>query len=715
MLLKVSGWLLPLLLALFLGAGMRLWELPDWNRPELKIGDEILLSKQDGYGWLAGAKRMNHHSETLFSSCIRILHEATGFPLDRIAFWLPAVLAPLAALPVCLLVLWWGLPEAGVVAGTLAGSSIGYFIRTRIACLDTDLITLFFPLCLAAGLIMWIESMAGLPRRRKNPLSPAAVLFAAFCLGLLYRCYVAFYPSGEPVGISIVATALMAGVVLSPPRFRLLTACGILMVCLVGSGLWPAAALSAGMVVLAGWGPGLFVRRDTGLVLFVCLLAALGWFSDFGATAADIGFHFSRYGRVTDNAGTAALPPLIETVPEAWPVSLDGAVFFMAGNWPVFIAGILGLAVVLWKRPGALVLLPLLALGLGSVQLGIRFTMYGGAILGIGLGCGTALVLRMVHAPRWVSMAAQLGLLIAVCWPLVRTVDALDPEPVITKPLASSLLALKQRSAPDAQVWIWWDNGYAAQYYSERMSLADGSRNSAEAVFPLAYVHTAPSALRAYQMIVRCLLMQQAAGPKQGGGSKIALYSNPFPDLLQQMPPDKIQRFLQELHRPQAAWSHDLPEQYLVVTWDVLKRAHHILSYGTWDFVKGRSGPGQFMMIWEPAGFDMHRGVMTVRNRTWHLSSREVISGPRKTRFTWPRKNGWHAVSMKGETGVFLMDDGAYQTMMVQMLLAEPQDFAPYFEGIVDDFPFVRIYRVNPVLTRLPRGAVLPKKVRQGK
>ncbi|NWH05251.1 STT3 domain-containing protein [Desulfobacter latus] len=686
---------------------MRLWEVSDWNQPTLMVGDEILLAKHDGYGWLAGAKRINQHSSTPFSTCIRLLHEATDIPLDHIAFWLPALLAPMSALPVCLLVLWWGIPETGIVAGIMAGSSIGYFIRTRIACLDTDLISLFFPLCLVAGLIMWIESLAPQPRGRGHTPAASTILFQALLLGLLFRCYIAFYPSGEAVGLSIIATALMIGVILSAPRFRLLVAGGILVVCLVGNGAWSETAIAAGLVILTVLRPQLFFTRKAGITLLFFLLTALCWYFDFGDKASDIYFHLSRYGRVLGSDGAALLPPVIETVPEACPISLNGAVLFLTGNWPLFIIGIAGLVIVFWKHPSALLLLPLLALGIGSIRLGIRFTIYGGAVLGIGIACGTAIGLRMMPVPRWVPITVQLGLLIAVCWPLVKTVDALDPEPVISKPIASALLELKQKSAPDAQVWGWWDKGYEAQYYSERMTFADGYRNSAEAVFPPAYVLSSPSPGIAYQMIVRSLLLQQTAGPVKDQGSKIPIYPNPFQDMIQKMAPEEIYLFLHGLKWPKAAWSHDLPEQYLMLTWDDLQKAHTILSYGTWDFVNRKPSPGCFIMIRRRTEFDMRKGVMTVKNKTYHLSSKDMISAQKKAHFTWPRKKGWHAVLQKDDGITFLMDDTAYHTMMVQMLLNNPKKFSPYFDLVVDRFPSVRIYRINPILIKLPQGTIL--------
>ncbi len=711
-LLKSCLWAAPLLLSLVAGTGMRLWEVPEWDRPGLTAAGEPLLSKHDGYGWLAGAKQINQHSSAPFSICIRLLNETTGISFDRIAFWLPAVAAPLAAIPAFALALWWGIPEAGLVAGIMAGSSIGYFIRTRVTCLDTDLITLLFPLCLAAGLMMWIESVTPPPRGRGDAPASGAILFQALLLGLLFRCYLAFYPSGESVGLCIIATALAVGMIFPKSSFRLLMACGILMVCLVGSGRLPAAVLGAGVVVLSRLRPGLFVRKGAAVWLLLGLLAAWWWFSDLGAAASDLWFHLSRYGRMAENGGPAGLPSVIDTVPEAWPVSLDGAVFFMAGNRPLFIAGLAGLAIVLWKRPSALLLLPLLALGLASVKLGIRFTMYGGGVLGIGLACGTALWLRGIPVPFWGSMAAQLILLMAVCHPLVKTVDAVDPEPVISKPLATALLDLKQHSAPDAQVWIWWDKGYAAQYYAERMTLADGYRNSAEAIFPLAYAHTADTPLSAYQMMARCALLQQAEGPVESRGSRFPIYPNPFVDLIPGKVPGAMHRFLGRLKQPGAAWSHDLPEQYLVLTWEGLKRAHTILSYGTWDFENGRPGPGNFMVVRERAAFDMPHGTMKLKTRTYPLKSRTIIAGSQKKRFAWPQENGRHAVSIKGGDVTFLMDDAAYRTMMVQMLLTPPEDFLPYFDLVIDRFPLVRIYRVNPILTRLPPGTILPERTR---
>jgi dolichyl-diphosphooligosaccharide--protein glycosyltransferase len=44
---------------------------------------------------------------------------------------------------------------------------------------------------------------------------------------------------------------------------------------------------------------------------------------------------------------------------------------------------------------------------------------------------------------------------------------------------------------------------------------------------------------------------------------------------------------------------------------------------------------------------------------------------------------------------VFLMDQKMYRSMMVQMLIAPPEDFAEDFTLVVDRYPWVRAYKVK--------------------
>ena len=321
-----------LLLAILVGVGFRLLEVPDWNRYDLSTGAELLLSKHDGYGWLAGSKAINLHSSNPFAATIRLLHQTFGFSLDQIAFWLPAILAPLSALPAGLLAIWWRVPEASIVVGVMAGSSIGYFIRTRISCLDTDILTLFFPLCITAGLIVWIETLA--PRYRSYGHTPSAgkTLLRAFLLGLVYRGYIAFYPSGNTIAMSLFGLALLVGLILVESRYRLLFVCGLTILLLVGTAPWHGVIIAVGIVALVFWRPHLFTNRNTASALLAFSGVTFLLLTDIAAKTTEIWFHFGRYARVSSSTDPSSLPSVIDTVPEAWPVSVDSAVFFMAGN-----------------------------------------------------------------------------------------------------------------------------------------------------------------------------------------------------------------------------------------------------------------------------------------------------------------------------------------------------------------------------------------------
>jgi hypothetical protein len=41
------------------------------------------------------------------------------------------------------------------------------------------------------------------------------------------------------------------------------------------------------------------------------------------------------------------------------------------------------------------------------------------------------------------------------------------------------------------------------------------------------------------------------------------------------------------------------------------------------------------------------------------------------------------------------MDGNMYQSMMIQMLISPPEHFTPYFQLVVDHYPWARAYMVT--------------------
>lgn len=115
-----------------LSFGIRLLDLRAWQSPEFWAYGERLATNADSYGWYAGAERINHLSNQFLAGLLRCLHDSTGWNIGEIGFWLPAFVASLSAIPLCLLAVGWGVPEGALLTGVLGGAAVPYLIRTRL-------------------------------------------------------------------------------------------------------------------------------------------------------------------------------------------------------------------------------------------------------------------------------------------------------------------------------------------------------------------------------------------------------------------------------------------------------------------------------------------------------------------------------------------------------------------------------------------------------
>ena len=147
---------------------LRLLELPLWGSPHLHINGEPLLATHDAYGWIAGALGTGTLTGMPLSEILAALHSITGISLGTLSFWLPAILAPLVVIPICLICAFLGMAEAGIVAGLFAGGAIGFLARTRLGFGDTDVLSLFFPFAVAAGLLWAARPLVNTGWRRKG-------------------------------------------------------------------------------------------------------------------------------------------------------------------------------------------------------------------------------------------------------------------------------------------------------------------------------------------------------------------------------------------------------------------------------------------------------------------------------------------------------------------------------------------------------------------
>ncbi len=239
-------WIVIALIAIYaIGFWARFEDYPAWkNNPGAYFyQDQPILSNGDGYYYLRLARDLTEGTydatdplrrypdspprpspPPLLSALTSALHSIFGFSLDRIAVFLPVLLAPLLIVPLYLIArAAGGGPVMGLSAALIAVVSEYYAGRTRIGVYDTDclIVTLTFTICYCVYRFARDESV------KRYIFAAAAVLgytlfylwwdtatmvVSAICLSMLAVALVFFYRPPRREGLMFAAG--VAGVVL---------------------------------------------------------------------------------------------------------------------------------------------------------------------------------------------------------------------------------------------------------------------------------------------------------------------------------------------------------------------------------------------------------------------------------------------------------------------------------------------------------------------
>ncbi len=695
-------------------AGVRLVELPAWQGSAFEAGGEPIMATHDAYVWLAGAKGVGVLPDAPLSRLVRLVHALTPASWGGVGFWLPPLVAAFSGLPLVVLARRWGASAFGPAAGVVGGCALGFLIRTRLAMLDTDILALFTLTLAAVWLCLLLEPLLRFGDGAAGTGEDAAGPSPGFWGGLGGLCLwtivsVWFYGSIQTILMAVFGSGAALGVVLARPgrRTQILVATCLPLACLHTASWAALAAVPA--VCAAFWRfPGLS-RRPA--VLWAAAGAGLLAFAIFGS-----GFAGGVVERVlywfkpaVDEARSAAsvsalsLPSVLPSIREAQNSPFSDILRVMAGHpalFPVLLAGYVWLAL---RRPVALVFLPLLLLGLASAKLGMRFSMYGAPAMGagmIGLGLLTA---RFIPRPLPALVLAAAGLCVALV-PPAYVLRRAPPSPALSRPFAETLLELGRATPSSAWIWLWWDFGYAVQYYAERFPVADGARHTEHWLYPLAAVHAAEPARAAALMRFFAAEMavqdipSEARRQVSGDSPFLHAFTPPMARLLE-MQGAAARAVLDRLDGEggTAGAGASLPEQDYVVSWDNLRLAGWIIRFGTWDLADGAYKEGNVTRLEGELRVDPAKGAaMSSKFGNLPLATLDVATPNGVKRYSWPRLSGVHLVMNNAAREAYIMNDTAYRSSMVQMLLGEPASFARDFELVLDNAPAARVYRLKP-------------------
>ncbi len=719
------------LLTLTLAFGLRMFEWPSWQDPEFRLGQEWLLATHDAYHWVAGAEgvglAVGHPMAIMLGGMADFLRASPA----SVAFWFPAVLSSLVAVIVFAWAWALGSMEAGIAAGLLTALSPGFLARTLLGFYDTDLVTLFFPLLMTLAPACWAMRYMLLPgvvlRRLAfrrgggggdeplgDPLRWQWVLLLA--LSGLISWWTQAWHSVFPylIRYNVLLLAFMA-LVMAPGRRRALLMLGALAYAL------PTLTGPAGFVfsLVLPVSAGTSRRRLLHLLCHPATLAALwllaGWFIMGDGLFDTIANHVNAYLKHAGDArGGGAGPVLVypsvaQSIIEVQDLSLPVLLSYFH-PWPEAAAlGLLGFVIVLIRRPGALFLLPLAALALLSTRLGGRMVMFGAPIIGIGLSFllfwGLQFVPGLRPADRsgsTVRAGAAVSVLIAslLIAPFAGLIPAMSQGPMINRRHAEALTRVRTMTPEDARLWLWWDWGYAAHHFARRATIADGAQHAGPSLYLPAAVFATDNPRFARQ------LMRYAA-----------LRGNEPGNVFAGLDAAGAQGLMERLASPQTPLVEGGGRIFMVLSYEMLRLGFWISNFGSWNFVTRSAKGGALSIVPQSLDYRLETGEVRLEGEesVVNAASIGVFDETGVTRRDYVQE--WfeaHPKATPEEQQAFLqgrrnvhflfnrvtgeklaVDARIYDSLMVQMLMADPQDprFSPYFRLVYDNV-FARIYEV---------------------
>ena len=727
------------LLTLGLAFGLRMMEWPCWQNPEYRLGSEWLLATHDAYHWVAAAEGFGLGVGHPMAEMLRLMAQTLHTYPAAVAFWFPAVLASLVAVIVFAWVWALGSMEAGVAAGLITSLAPGFLARTLLGYYDTDLVTLFFPLLMTLAPACWAMRYMLLPRMILRRLALGSGLKAAQRLWgergadeahlerlgnpLRWQWVLLLGASGVIswwtqewhsvfpylIRYNVVLLALMA-LIMAPRGRRGILLLGGLAYALPTLG-GPAGFGFSLILLLAGSKAGRGLRhllcRPLVLVLLWLGAAVLLVQGEILTTLINHANAYLKHSgdvRSTGEGMSLVYPSVAQSIIEVQDLSF-AALFPYFHPWmEAAVVGLAGFVLVLFRRPGALFLLPLAALGLLSTKLGGRMVMFGAPVVAVGLTLPLYWLLqRLLRADLRGAVAGAatscilLALLVA---PFADMIQAISQGPIINRRHAEALTRARTMTPEDAKLWLWWDWGYAAHHFARRSTIADGAQHAGPSLYLPAAVFATDNARFARQLIRYTAKLGNEPG-----------------NVFEGLDGRAAQALMDKLRSSETPLVEAKGRLFVVVSFEMLRLGFWISNFGNWNFVTRQGEGGALSIVPQALAYRLDTGEVRLEGSTStiYASSISVFEETGVTRRNYVQE--WfdaHPKATPEEQKEFLsgrrnvnflfnrvtdeklaVDQGLYNSLMVQLLVGDPQDprFSPYFKLVYDNV-FARIYEV---------------------
>ena len=398
-------------------------------------------------------------------------------------------------------------------------------------------------------------------------------------------------------------------------------------------------------------------------------------------------------------------PSVAQSIIEVQDLSLAAVLSYFHPWMEASLTGILGFVLVVYRRPGALFLLPLAVLGLLSTKLGGRMVMFGAPVVALGIALPVFWILQRLLLVRLrgpvAGMLTSLLILVVLIVPFLQLIPAMSQGPMINRRHAEALERIRTMTPPDSMIWLWWDWGYAAHHFAGRATIADGAQHGGPSLYLPAAVFATDNPRFARQLI----RYTSEKGNEPG---------NVFKDLDGQQAEALMERF----RSPDTPLVKGQGRQFIVVSYEMLRLGFWISNFGDWNFATARGEGGALSIVPQALAYQLDKGLVqlegavstiapasinvfeetgvTCRNyvQEWFDSHRDATKEEQQAFLNTRRNVNFFFNRVTGEK--LAMDARLYNSLMAQLLLADPQDprFSPYFKLLYDNV-FARVYEVQ--------------------
>jgi len=668
---KILVSLLIIIIAIVLGLAYRFYSIYVWNQNPSKYyyKGNALYTEYDAFYYSYYAKAFNEGLyKPLKQDPLRFYPDKIAtFPpvifmisflsaelskllhisIENLSVYMVPILAVLFVIPLVFYLMDLGYPFAAFSSSVTGVLSLIYIARTLIARLRPDCMNLFFPLAIAYFLYL------------SQFRQPKKSYLYAFLAGIFAQLYYWWY--------------MHEGIILA-----------FAIVYIVSFGFTEISKRS----FLHIFNFDIYRKRWKEIVIFLISTNPIILYMGIHNAIFLINVYLIDFFRPT----MGVFPNVFVSIAEAARVNLHYLAQLTSGNFAVFIASLVGLALFLiFNYKKFLVFLPLFFIGLMAFKGAERFAMYLAPFLGLGFGYIFDLLIKLNF-----KKINNVKNILAGVFAVVLTLVPLAPniviaEPKITPQLEADFINLGKITPKSAVIWTWWDYGTAIEYLANRATFHDGQSQIYPKTYFIATSYSDSDPKIAYNTI------SSISNIGNTGIEKL---------LKQKNSPQKIRdkifngQFNAPLKRP----------TYFAFTQDEIGKFGWINYFGTWDFKKKKG-------LFEPIGQlgdcskiskdtiscglnEINTKKMYLKTPSLKLDINTLAIYDNKQLTVKSLDIGSLYIDIvydkNSKINVYILKKQPFYSMFNQMYILRNYD-PKYFQLIYDNFPTMVLYKVNKV------------------